>query len=141
MIECPIDPAPFVIPYIVIVFLFPWIICAISMIRNVVYLAQNGLLYWGLNSEKYKLARQFIRTDPQAHGLYKQLKRWILITAVLWIGGFIILGATLYLMEEHNMLINHSKGLYGPNESKQIPNHGLESTGAPPAADAPETHP
>ena len=118
MIEFPIDPTPFVIPYAIIIFLLPWIICASFMIRNMAFLSKKGLLNWGLDFEKQKLAREFMKSDPQARSLYKQLKRWMIITIALWVGGFAVLGTTLYLMEENDLLINHSKGLYGPNENK-----------------------
>lgn len=40
------------------------------------------------------------------------------ITATFWLAGFVIIGATRYFVDANDLLINHSKGVYGPDDRK-----------------------
>jgi len=117
MINFPIDPTPFVIPYAIIVFLCPWIIYGAYLIRSMMLFAREGLYRQHLFN-RTEARNEIRKTNPEIDHIYKKAIRWLIITLGMWIIGFTVLGTTLYLMEENNLLINHSKGLYAPNETK-----------------------
>lgn len=118
MIEFPIDPTPFVIPYAIVVFLCPWIVYGSFILRELALISKSGIYKQHLGLKRYAVIREFRKNNPQANYLHRKAIRWGITTGIMWITGFIILGTTLYLMEENDLLINHSKGLYAPSENK-----------------------
>lgn len=93
----PIDPTPIIIPYAIIVFLFPWLVFVYFCLRR-----------WGIISNKFP--RFDKTTDSDSIG--KIQIKWMLITFLCWFLGFALMAGTLFLLEENNLLINHSKGIY-----------------------------
>ena len=138
MIQFPLDPTHFVVPYAIVVFLLPWLISAAYAMRELRLLYQSGVLAEMLKVPilDFKAQRtmrlRFYEEHPVADALHRRLIRCAIITIALWVVGFTILGSTLYWMEKNDLLINHSKGLYGPSEAHErskAPNHRLEATG------------
>jgi hypothetical protein len=114
----PIDPTPFIIPYAVVFFLLPWLIYVVLLFSNSFDLIKKS-------EKKYKLfipflslkeANNIYKSNSDSLKKYKKLKKWLLICVISWIAGFFLLALILFIMESNNLLINHSKGLYGPNE-------------------------
>lgn len=91
MMKFPIDPTPYVILYVFIFFILPFSVLSKNQIKYV-----------------YKL--YFSERDEV---LEKIVKKWFFITLISWVIGFFLLGLVLFILESNNLLINHSKGLYG----------------------------
>ena len=127
MIQFPIDPTPFVIPYVILIFLLPWGLAASFLIRELALAQREGQLsrlmgFTGLSIiERIKAAREYRGSNPLAMRLHQKTVQWALITILLWIVGFVLLGSTLFIMDRNDLLINHSRGLYGPHEIRQTP--------------------
>ena len=60
----------------------------------------------------WKEVKAFRKENTKSKYLYGKVKRWFVITILSWVLGFIVLGITLFTLEQNNLLINHSKGIY-----------------------------
>jgi len=49
--------------------------------------------------------KRFRREDPQARRLYELVSKWLRITLLTWIIGFIVLGGALFILERAGMLV------------------------------------
>lgn len=114
----PIDATPYVMVYSAIVFLCPWLIFTSYLLRELQVLRKHKLLRWLINTREWQSIQEFRKTNAESQYLYGKVKTWMKITLTFWIAGFVILGATLYLMDANDLLINHSKGIYGPDDRK-----------------------
>jgi hypothetical protein len=112
----PINPTPYVIIYILSVFVLPWAICGSFVIRGLARARQLGVNLFSGNAKTQILELQ--KTDQILSNLSKNTRKWFVIVFISWIMGFSILVFTLYKLESANLLINHSKGIYGAEETK-----------------------
>jgi len=98
----PIDPSPYVAAYGVLVFLAPWLVCMNFNIRKLLYARRAGisLLSWGASGQ----IRSLRQTDPYAAHLHKRLVTWMKVTLVMWLVGFAVLGLTLYLLHNRDVV-------------------------------------
>ncbi|MFQ5846553.1 MAG: hypothetical protein ACE5IQ_02645 [Candidatus Methylomirabilales bacterium] len=114
----PIDVTPYVMVYAAVVFLCPWLILASYLLRELRVLRKHGLLGLTTNAEVWNEIQSFRKTNPESKYLYGKVKQWMKITLTFWVTGFVILCAALYLLDANDLLINHSKGIYGRDECK-----------------------
>ena len=125
MIRFPIDPTPYVIPYAIAVFVLPWIITVYFMLRTNAYIRKNPQLpghknYAGLSAfGRLKAVRTLSKASPVIAHLYRKVIRCVIVTITAWVVGFAILSGTLWCLNNHDLLIDHSRGLYGPDEIHQ----------------------
>lgn len=94
----PIDPTPFMYIFAVVVFLLPWLIYMYHIFQHtkksgIKFIEEGFWVSWKVP-------------------LTKSNKKWFLITLICWVLGFALLGLTLYFLDQNNLLINHSKGIY-----------------------------
>jgi hypothetical protein len=140
MIQFPMDPTPFVIPYGIVVFALPWFITAVYALREMRLLYQAGVMEQANKlspfafRERRALHLRFLQQNPVAALIHRRAIRWGVATLTAWVVGFALLGATLFWMDRHDLLIDHSRGLYGPDEA---PNKASDATSEPaPGADS-----
>lgn len=120
------DPTPYVIPYAIVVFVLPWVISLYYVIRLKAFIHKNPQLpgykdYNGIsNVARHKAGRTLCKASPVIAHLYSRVIRWAIVTISSWVIGFALLGVTLWQLNNHDLLIDHSRGLYGPNEIHQI---------------------
>ena len=116
----PIDPTPFIIPYAVIFFLLPFLIYAYHSIAEISLVVKKS-------DQKYKFVIPFVslletmkirRNDEEVGKKFKKAIKWLIICTITWLVGFFLLAAILIIMNSNDLLIDHSRGLYGPNEVK-----------------------
>ena len=110
----PIDPTPYVMLYIFVVFCCPWFIFSVSLTHELLYLRKNTSLGWSLlnTPSVMRAASMYRKNDPVAERLHNRVIRSLIFVATCWVVGLMILFLTLYFMETNNLLINHSKGIY-----------------------------
>jgi hypothetical protein len=123
MIQFPLDPTPYMIPYVIIVFLAPWMISASYIIRELRLAYRSGVLgeLMVLPPSAFRARRdiitRFFKTNTEVADLHKRLVRWCIVTIAAWVFGFLLLGAALFWMDQNDFMINHSMGLHGPGET------------------------
>jgi hypothetical protein len=113
----PINPVPYIIPYVIFFFLLPWSVFVIKLVSEIYYLYRNKK---GLNIYSYKDAMRITKSNPEFLKRYKDVKKWLLITIIIWLIAFFSLIIILRIMEYNNLLINHSKGIYGQDEKHKF---------------------
>lgn len=125
MIRFPIDPTPYVILYAIVVFVLPWIITLYYVLRANAYIHNNPQLPGYINYNgisiiaRLKAVRTLCKASPVIAHLNSRVIRWATVTIAAWLIGFAMLGGTLWHLNNHDLLIDHSRGLYGPNELHQ----------------------
>jgi hypothetical protein len=131
MIQFPIDPTPFLIPYALIVFFLPWLVAAVFVLRGLKLLYQSGVMN-ELNKlspfsfrERREIHRRYLKQNPEAAWVHKNAVRWGILTLAAWVVGFVLIGGTLYWMDQNDLLIDHSSGLYGPKEAPNNTSEGI----------------
>ncbi len=110
----PINPTPYIFAYFVIVFLCPWFRFAVCFFSDLRYLRKsNELKLDEFNFiKRRKRIKKFRKENEQARKSYSKVKKWFVITLISWILGFVVLGVVLLILEQNDLLINHSKGIY-----------------------------
>ena len=117
----PIDPTPYVNVYAVIVFLCPWLIFASWVVRHTLFIRRvRPSWFWWFGFAQWKEYAKFREQNPEAMAIWRGAMRWLMITAICWAIGLVVLAGTLFFMDRNDLLINHSKGIYGRDE---VPEH------------------
>ena len=97
-----IGPSPFLVVYGVAVFLLPWLIYGIYIVRGLMYAHSKGIGHFSLQSTaSMRMLRQ---TDSRAAFLHKRAKRWFSIRLIMCVVGFATMGVTLYLVHQRGMV-------------------------------------
>lgn len=88
----------FYLAFSVIVFFAPWGIGFYYAILNVEpYVANPG---WSMfHPLAWRKFRDVRKIDPHANYLHGKVKKWMLITLISWIAGFIAMGAVIYFFD------------------------------------------
>ena len=98
----PIDPSPYVVAYGVLVFLAPWLVFMSFNICKLLYAWRNGIPLWSYGaSARIRSLRQ---TDPYAAHLHQRCARWMKITLVMWLVGFALLNAAIYVLHSSGII-------------------------------------
>jgi len=88
-----IDSTSYFFAYVIVFFLCPWCIYAFYLIRELHFLVKNNKN--SFLKQKFTVAwqelKQFRKENPRAKYLYGKAKKWMVITLLLWITGFLIL--------------------------------------------------
>ncbi len=109
----PINPTPYVLIFIILVFLCPWSVLCTYVIYDVRILSKNNVFSFDLNPIRaLRKVSKFREKNDKSKYLNEKVKKWLIITLISWVIGFLCLGITLFLLEKNNLLINHSKGIY-----------------------------
>jgi hypothetical protein len=98
----PTDPTPFVVIYVALVFVPPWVICGSFVVRSLVYAHRRGIsLFSSTAPGQIRMLRQ---TDDRAALLDRCSRRWMVITLAAWVAGFVGLCLTLYLLHRSGIV-------------------------------------
>ncbi len=98
----PIDPSPYLVIYGVLVFLAPWLIYGSYIVRGLMYARSKGIfLFSWTGGAQIRALRQ---TDSHAAFLHQRSLRWFIITLVMWLVGFAVMGLTLYLLHRRGIV-------------------------------------
>jgi len=62
--------------------------------------------------KQFKSMKELRKKDEKWGKLHNISMRWLKVTVYAWIGGFVVLGVSLYFLDSHDLLINYSKGIY-----------------------------
>ncbi len=108
----PVNPSPYILVYIILVFFCPWCIYGTYVIREIHFLRKHKVFIPFNIITTWKEVKKFRNKNAKSKYLYSKVKKWFVITIILWVLGFIVLGITLFTLEQNNLLINHSKGIY-----------------------------
>jgi hypothetical protein len=109
----PIDPSPYAAVYAIAVFLCPWCIYGYFVIKEYIHIAghyQEFLFIFKIKT--FKEIKATREKDEKWKTLHANTIKWLKITILSWLLGFIFLASIMYWLESHNLLINHSKGIY-----------------------------
>jgi hypothetical protein len=98
----PIDPAPYLVVYGVLVFLVPWLIYGSFIVRGLLYARSRGISLFSSTSSAR--IRELRRTDSRASFLHQRTVRWFFITLAMWFVGFAVMGLTLYLLHRRGIV-------------------------------------
>ncbi len=115
----PLDPTPFVIPYAILVFVVPFIVFLYYNLQKFIFVCkEEDSPFWIFYSlkEKLRIVRELTQKNPEYKIISRKVEKMLVVTLFCWILGFTILCTTVFLMDQNNLLINHSKGLYGSSE-------------------------
>lgn len=97
-----IDPDPVLVVYGVVVFLLPWLVYGSYIVRGLMYARSRGIgLFSWQSAASLRVLRQ---TDSRAAFLYQQAKRWFVITLIMWVGGFTLMGVALYWLHHRGIV-------------------------------------
>ena len=91
---------PYFLAYIIIVFLCPWFIFAFHLIRELHFLTKNNKDLF-LKQDfifSWRDIKKFRKENPRAKYLYGKVKKWMVITSLSWIIGFLILIGIIFLI-------------------------------------------
>jgi hypothetical protein len=100
----PINPSPYFVIYGVLMFLLPWLIFASFIVRGLLYARSRGISLFSTTASAQ--IRELRRTDSRAAFLHQRTFRWLIITLVMWLIGFAVMGLTLYLLYRQGGLRN-----------------------------------
>ena len=86
--------------YCMIVFVTPWATSVYHLIKFIRYLMDNDQYYslWIFKKEDRIKYRNWIKNDEKAQYLYIKVKKWFILTFILWITGFLLLLTIFYLL-------------------------------------------
>jgi hypothetical protein len=110
----PIDPFPYAAIYVVVVFIGPWMTFAWLLWRELRFARSHGIALTAQNwRTEWPRLKRFRREDPQARRLYELVRKWLRITLLTWIIGFIVAGGTLFILERAGVLVGPYSGSHG----------------------------
>ena len=97
-----IDPTPYVAIYGLLVFLLPWLIYGSYIIRGLAYARSKGICLFSIaGGAQIRALRQI---DSHAALLHRRSLRWLVITLVMWVSGFVIMCLTLYSLHRRGVV-------------------------------------
>ena len=96
----PIDPTPYAAVYATIVFLCPWTVFAYMLWREWRFEGSRGFAVTVQNwRTEWPRLKRFRSEDPDARRLYGLARKWLRITIIMWIVGFVVLGSVLFFLD------------------------------------------
>jgi len=98
-----LDPTPYIVVYGVVVFLTLWLIYGSFIVRGLLYARSKGIgLFSWTASDDIRILRQ---ADSHAAFLHKRSLRWMIITGIIWLLGFVVMCLTLYLLHRSGTIV------------------------------------
>jgi len=102
----PIDPTPYVAVYVIVVFLGPWLVFAWLLWREWSFVRSHGIVVTAQNWQtEWPRLKRFRAEDPRARYLHGLVTKWLRVTLVMWVVGFVILGSVLFLLARAGILL------------------------------------
>src|SRR5262249_35890122 len=90
---------------------FLWIVFAALLWREWSFARSRGIVVTAQNwRTEWPRLKRFRTEDPEARRLYGLLTKWLRITLVMWVVGFVVLGSALFVFDRAGILVGpHSR--------------------------------